>query len=208
MQTSKADPRYLNEPITAQKLDAYLIEYSEKLIQALRTVTQEMLEPILDVLQTAIEKNFKIYVAGNGGSAAIADHLTCDWTKGTHVQDKPALKVFSLASNSALLTAAANDFGYDFSFSKQIEMYGQKGDVLVLISSSGNSPNILEAAKMAIQKEMTILGFSGFSGGKLKEFAHYNLHIPIKNYGIVEDAHQMLMHVLAQFLAKKRDSHT
>src|SRR5205807_2169508 len=92
----------------------------------------------------------RIFVAGNGGSAAISDHLCCDWQKGVHVADHAGLHVHSLVSSTGLLTAIANDFGYDKSFSFQLELAGLKPeDIVVLISSSGNSPNIVAAAELA-----------------------------------------------------------
>jgi phosphoheptose isomerase len=146
----------------------------------------------------------RVYVAGNGGSASIANHLTCDWMKGTHVTGKPALKVHSLGSNGTLLTAIANDFGFEESFAHQVELLGEAGDLLVLISSSGNSANIVRALEVARLKRMKIIGLTGFTGGKLKELCDVSLHVPVHNYGIVEDTHQSLMHCLAQFLEKSR----
>ena len=105
----------------------------------------------------------------------------------------------SLVSNVSVLTAIANDMGYEQTFRFQLEMgLASKDDVLILISSSGNSPNIIEAAKYAIEHEMILIGMSGFDGGRLKEMATISLHVPVSNYGVVEDCHQALMHCLAQ----------
>ena len=142
----------------------------------------------------------RIYVAGNGGSAAIADHLCCDFTKGTHKEDSPPIKTFSLMSNVAMLTAISNDFDYAQSISKQIEYYCTPTDLLILISSSGNSPNVVQACQAAQAKWMKVIGLTGFHGGKLKEMADVSIHVPSSNYGIVEDTHQSIMHILAQIL--------
>ena len=155
-------------------------------------------------MQEATALGKQIYVCGNGGSAAIADHLCCDWSKGTHFSELPALKTQSLSANTALFTACANDFGYEKSFSTQIEIFGGPGDILLAISSSGNSPNILAAVGAAREKQMTSIGMCGFSGGKLKSIADLCLHVAFDNYGLVEDAHQILMHVLAQYFTLKR----
>ena len=107
----------------------------------------------------------RLWVAGNGGSAAIADHLLCDWVKGTFTPFEMPIHVHSLVSDTALLTACANDFGYDASFSRQIEMQAQPGDVLICISASGNSANILAALRMASSVVLKTFDLTGFEGG-------------------------------------------
>lgn len=199
------DPRFKNELPEADTLGVYLLNYSKSLHDAVSKVSEDKLQAAFDLLTRTLEKGKRIYVAGNGGSSAIADHLCCDWMKGTAVAGVPSLKVHSLTSNSALFTALANDFGYENSLAQQIEYLGETDDVVVLISSSGNSINIVKAAEVARAKKMSVIGLSGFSGGALAKLSDVNLHVPANNYGIAEDAHQMLMHVLGQFLAKKRD---
>ena len=198
------DPRNLNKTFSAENLQSYLKDYVSNLQQVLTKIDTQQFEKILAKLGEVAASSKKIYVCGNGGSAAIADHLCCDWSKGTHFTEHPAIKTHSLASNTALFTACANDFGYEKSFSAQIEMFGAPGEVLLAISSSGNSPNILHAVSAAREKGMTSIGFCGFSGGKLKSAADLCLHVPFDNYGLVEDAHQILMHVLAQFFTLGR----
>ena len=203
---STHDPRTGNDLPVADNLGDYLSAYSQTVHQALGALPRAPFQAALQLLEKTLQKKGRIFVGGNGGSSAIADHLCCDWMKGIHSPGKPTLKVQSLTANSALFTALANDFGYEKTLSTQIEMLGEEGDVAVLISSSGNSPNIIAAAHAARTKKMPILGFTGFSGGKLKELSDISLHIAINNYGMVEDAHQTLMHVLSQYLGKVRDS--
>jgi phosphoheptose isomerase len=193
-----------NETFSAQSIQAYLNDYAVNLQRAVTSVDPQQLNGVLDLFTKVLAEGNKIYVCGNGGSAAIADHLCCDWSKGTHFKNVPSLKTQSLTSNSALLTAVANDFGFEKAFSQQLEMFGEPGDVLIAISSSGNSENILQAVEKAKLKSMTVVGLSGFAGGRLKEACHLSLFVPFKNYGLVEDAHQILMHVLAQFFTLKR----
>jgi phosphoheptose isomerase len=199
------DPRFRNESSTAQTVSGYLRDYAATLRAALEQLPDERVEAAFELLRAAAERGARVFVAGNGGSAAIADHLCCDWMKGTQVPHRPALQVVSFTSNTSLLTALANDFGYDESFARQVEMQGARGDVLVLISSSGNSPNVVQAAEAARRAGMSVIGMSGFGGGKLADLADVSLHVPVNNYGIAEDSHQMLMHVFAQFLARLRD---
>jgi phosphoheptose isomerase len=197
------DHRFQNETPEAASIVEYLGAYVETLHDAIAQVSANELAKAFALLTNTIKSKSRIFVGGNGGSAALADHLGCDWVK--YDAGTPPLRVHSLVASTAVLTALANDFSYEDSLAKQIEMLGEADDVAVLISASGNSPNIVAAATMASKKQMTVLGLCGFGGGKLKERADICLHVPCNNYGIVEDAHQMLMHVLAQFLAKVRD---
>lgn len=200
------DPRFKNDLPEAGNVAEYLAAYAEQLRDGLKSVPAQALEDAFGLLQDVLANNRRVYVAGNGGSAAIADHLCCDFSKGTYIHNKPALRVQSFVASNALLTALGNDYGYEKTLDTQVEMFGEKNDVMILISSSGNSPNIVRAAEAARAKGMKVIGLSGFSGGKLRELSHVSLYVPVNNYGIVEDAHQCLMHVLAQYLAKARDS--
>ena len=193
-----------NQTFSSLNIKSYLNDYVTNLQQVLAQVDTNQFEKVLKTLAEVTASAKKIYVCGNGGSAAIADHLCCDWSKGTHFKNLPSLKTQSLTANTALLTACANDFGFDKSFSQQLELFAEKGDVLVAISSSGNSENILQAVYKAKEKSMTCIGLTGFSGGQLKSACDLSLHIPFANYGLVEDAHQILMHVLAQFFTLQR----
>ena len=182
----------------------YLQQYAECLAKTAAAFPGEELKKTLEILTDTSRHGKAVYVAGNGGSFAIAQHLCCDWMKGTFVGHLAPLRVFTLGANQSLLTAVANDFGYEYSFSAQLDMVGQEGDVGVFVSSSGNSPNILRAVEVAKQKKMRTIGLTGFEGGKLREMADVKLHVAVKNYGVVEDFHQMLMHVLAQFFYLSR----
>lgn len=191
---------------SADTWKGYVRQYAEQVQDALEQVPESALDEAFRIISTAVRENRRVFVAGNGGSAAIADHLCCDWTKGTHTTGLPPLRTQSLASNVALLTAIANDFGYDVAFSRQLEMLGSAGDVLMLISSSGNSPNILAAVDAAKTLGITTIGLTGFSGGELAVRADVSLYIPYSNYGVVEDCHQILMHTFAQLFVNQRES--
>jgi D-sedoheptulose 7-phosphate isomerase len=201
----KVDPRHRNEIFDLTSVGAYLQSYSAALARSLDTVDRVALDQARHVVESTASNGKRIYAIGNGGSAAIADHLCCDWTKGTHVHGNDSLKAQSLSANVALYSAIANDYGFERVFSTQLEFLGQEGDLLVAISSSGNSANIAAAVEMAHGIGMSSIGLSGFEGGRLKEIAQVKLHVAACNYGIVEDAHQVLMHVLAQYIACHRD---
>jgi phosphoheptose isomerase len=199
------DPRHRNERCDSTSVATYLADYADRLRDALLTVDTDALERARVLVDAAAAGGRRVYSIGNGGSAAIADHLCCDWTKGTHSHGHPTIDTMSMTANVALYSAIANDFGFEQVFSTQIEMLGKAGDVLVAISSSGNSPNIVAAIEAAHAIGMHTIGLSGFAGGKLKDVAHVALYVDTNNYGIVEDAHQALMHILAQYIAAHRD---
>jgi D-sedoheptulose 7-phosphate isomerase len=190
----------------ADSWKGYLRQYAQQVQEALEQVPASSLDEAYRVITSAVNENRRVFVAGNGGSAAIADHLCCDWTKGTHSPGLSPLRTHSLASNVPVLTAIANDFGYDTVFSRQLELLANAGDVLLLISSSGNSPNIVSAMDAAKTMGITSVGLTGFSGGALAQRADVSLHIPYANYGLVEDCHQILMHTFAQLFVRRRES--
>lgn len=202
----QADPRSKNKTFTLESPSAYLNEYAATLQKTLSSLPAGQMDAALSLLESALGSRRRIYVCGNGGSAAIADHLCCDWTKGSRVPGFEVLRTHSLVANNALLTALSNDYGYEQSFSTQVDYFGEAGDVLVAISSSGNSPNIVKAVEAAQARGMKVLGLSGFSGGKLAALADVSLHVSYDNYGLVEDCHQVLMHVLSQYLVKKLEA--
>lgn len=201
--TTNADPRVNNVWFNANSMETYFSDYKKNLNQALATVTTTELDKAYQVMKKVTEANGTFFIAGNGGSNAIADHLSCDWTKGTYVPGKNPLRTLSLLANGPLLTAAANDFGYDRAMAYLLEIQARPTDALLVISSSGNSPNIIEAMKMAKQKGLPTIALTGFKGGKAKEIADVSLHVEFSNYAIVEDCHQAIMQCLAQYFYVK-----
>ena len=199
------DPRSRNLLCDRSSIGAYLQDYGRRIAGALAGVNADALERACALIETTAANGNHILSIGNGGSAAIADHLCCDLGKGTHHHNHPAINAQSLVANMPMYSAIANDFGFERVFEAQIDMIGRSGDVLIAISSSGNSPNILNAVEAARARGMTTIGLSGFDGGRLRESAEVSLHVDDHNYGIVEDAHQAIMHVLAQYIACKRD---
>lgn len=163
-------------------------DYFKRLGLASRLIDLKDLDQVVSKLGYAR----KIFVAGNGGSAAISNHLCCDFVK------QRDLAVESLAANQSMLTMIGNDFGFDQIFSYQVEKFCTNADVLFLISSSGNSQNIIRACAMAQVKQTFVVGMTGFDGGKLKQMAGASFHVPSDNYGIIEDCHQSLMHIISQ----------
>lgn len=181
-------------------INNFKFSYIEQINDGIKNISDANLELASIAIETAMKNRRNIFVCGNGGSAAIAEHLSCDHSKGVATNTSLLPKVFSLASNMSLMTALANDLGYEEVFSKQLELQATKDDLLIVISSSGNSPNIIKALELAITLQMNTISLTGFTGGKASKLARINLHVPINNYGIVEDCHQILMHILAQYI--------
>jgi D-sedoheptulose 7-phosphate isomerase len=180
-------------------------QFSRKYLNYLSTILEEIDEKavgeFIELILTTRNIGKSIFVIGNGGNAATATHFASDIQIGTRTSGKP-FKVQSLTDNLAILTAIGNDYGYDFIFVKQLEALLSDGDVVIAISASGNSQNIINAINYANQKNCTTVGLSGFDGGKLKEIVHHNLHVPsvIGEYGPVEDIHMIFSHIVGNYL--------
>lgn len=143
----------------------------------------------------------KLYLMGNGGSAAIADHWVCDYMKGINddTGTLPTVKAISLASNGPLVTALANDLGYEMVFTAQLEYYRcEENDVVIAVSSSGNSKNIINGLRRAKALGATTIALTGFTGGEAAKMADISVHVPSNNYGVVEDCHMMILHAISQ----------
>ena len=185
----------------------FVEDYYQQYIRVLNSFDKRSLEPVLDVFLNVRDNNGILWVAGNGGSAAIGDHTVCDVTKGTHRENQPTIKSVSLTANSAMLTALGNDISYEDVFSQQLKYYLGKNDALLVVSSSGNSPNVVKACEYANSRGIPTIAFVGFKGGVLRDIAKHCVWIPIENYGMAEDAHQSLMHVTTQYIMAHSHQH-
>lgn len=174
--------------------------YAELLAQALASVSRTDLESAQDLLAKAIRSGATVFSCGNGGSAAIANHLVCDHSKGISSGTGLRPRVFSLSATVEMLTAIANDISYDEVFAQQLALAARPGDVLITISSSGNSENVVRAVRWAQRNNVATIALTGFKGGRTAELADVKIHVDAENYGIVEDVHQSIMHALAQFI--------
>jgi phosphoheptose isomerase len=141
-----------------------------------------------------------VYSCGNGGSAAIANHLVCDHCKAVQSDTGLHPRIYSLSATIEIMTAISNDLSYDEVFVYQLRSLAKPGDALVAISSSGDSENIVRAVSWAKDNGIPVIAMTGFSGGRAAGLADVNLHVPDDNYGVVEDVHQSLMHILAQYI--------
>jgi phosphoheptose isomerase len=141
----------------------------------------------------------KLYIMGNGGSAANADHWVCDYMKGINEDVLTNVKAISLASNGPLVTALANDIGYEHIFAKQLQYYRcEPVDVVLAMSASGNSQNIINGITAANELGAITIALTGFTGGYASLMSQINVHVPSSNYGVVEDCHMMILHAISQ----------
>ena len=152
----------------------------------------------------AIKDGKTIYTAGNGASAAIAQHWACDYTKGcSNLETGFKPRVISLSANIPLMTAISNDISYDEVYAYQLERLADAGDIFISISSSGNSPSVVRACEVALEKSMDVIALTGFDGGRTRQLAHYPIHVDIHEYEATEDIHQAIMHMIAKYLRAK-----
>jgi len=182
-------------------------DYLSGLKDVLDRLPLKPIDEIIRVIERARDEGRQIFIIGNGGSAATASHMMNDLCKGTlgHKGDAPwpRLRVIALTDNVSLMTAWANDTDFKHVFSEPLKNLAQRGDVLVAISASGNSPNIIAAVEAAKQIGVTVLGLAGFTGGKLSQMADVSLVVPSDGYGPVEDVHMILDHIITGYLYEK-----
>jgi len=183
---------------------SYFDAYAEEMSRAAKTIEPEALNRAAAVLLEAYTLGTRMFSCGNGGSASIANHVQCDHVKGVRTATDLAPQVMSLSANVELLTAIANDIGYENVFVYQLQSQSGPGDVLMAVSSSGRSPNIVHALTWARDHGLRTIAVTGFDGGAARAVAEVSIHVDCTNYGIVEDLHQAIMHALAQYIRHSR----
>ena len=192
-------------PVTAyQGAGSYFDDYAWELGRAASTVERAALERAASTLLDAYTRGARVFSCGNGGSAAIANHMQCDQMKGLRTGTDLAPRFVSLSSNVEVLTAIANDLAYEDVFTYQLQSQSEPGDVLIAVSSSGRSPNIVRALTWARDNGLATIALTGFSGGGARTVADVAVHVESANYGIIEDLHQAITHALAQYLRQSR----
>ena len=159
-------------------------------------------EKVVDVIVTAFKNGKRVYFCGNGGSAADAQHLAAEFS-GRFYTDRKALPAEALHCNTSYLTAVANDYSFDVIYSRMIDGIGEAGDVLVGLSTSGNSKNILNAFKTARTKKITTIGFTGASGGKMKSLSDHLINVPSSDTPRIQESHIMIGHIICQLVEEK-----
>jgi D-sedoheptulose 7-phosphate isomerase len=178
----------------------FIENYKLELSRSILDLDNKKIQKITEIIRDTILKKKKIFTCGNGGSASISNHFLCDFNKGVkHFSKKKIIpKVISLSNSIENITAIANDENFDEIFKSQLENYLERGDLLIALSCSGNSKNILNALKFAKNKKCKTILITGFK--KKTKYSDIHLNVNVKNYGISEDIFQSIMHISSQFL--------
>ena len=177
-----------------------ITNYFSELEQMMQAISLSDLQAVLSILEEAYHNGHRIFVMGNGGSAATASHFALDLAKNTIMPGAPRLKAISLTDHVPLITAWSNDTHYEHIFAEQLANLIEPGDVVIGISASGNSPNVINAVKLARQSRAATIGLLGATGGKLKRIVDATVLAPGQNIEQEEDAHMILAHVITRHM--------
>ncbi|MBO0350648.1 SIS domain-containing protein [Phormidium pseudopriestleyi FRX01] len=184
-------------------MESHIRSYATKLQQALELDAMKLIEPLGLALLSAWKNKKNVYLCGNGGSAGNAVHLANDLIYGTGMKVGSGIRAEALSANPAVLTCLANDLGYDEIYAQQLKVKGNPGDILIALSGSGNSANIVKALDVANQMGMKTFAILGYSGGICKELAHVPLHFPVDDMQIAEDIQLIVGHICMQWLCEE-----
>ena len=180
----------------AELLAGQRLENHFKVVQDMKKIMPEVASAGLRV-RTALEKGRKILICGNGGSAADSQHMAAEFV-GRFVKERQSLPALALTVDTSLLTAVGNDYGFDYVFSRQVEGLGQEGDVLIAISTSGNSANVVKAVKTAKEKGLFVIGMTGENGGVLAKESDLCLAVPSQVTARIQEMHIMIIHMICE----------
>lgn len=177
--------------------------YATRVANGIALIEKFQFENLIREMTRISKTGGTVFVAGNGGSFATANHFVTDLSKKSH---SSRLKAFALGANQSLLTMIGNDLGFDKIFSEELTLHGSEGDLLVLLSASGNSENLLFAAERARKMSIKVIGITGFDGGELAQLADISIHIPsqIGEYALIEDTHSIVCHYIS-FALRNRE---
>lgn len=178
----------------------YIETYIDSLKKVIDALPRETIAKVYRKLDECQRSEKTLFVFGNGGSAATSSHMVCDMGKNTRGTEKPRLRVIGLSDNMSIFSAYANDEGYERVFAEQLISLGRAGDMALVISGSGNSPNVLAGVRAARELGIFTIGFTGYSGGKLKDLVDLALVVPVDDMEQIEDVHMILDHLITGLL--------
>lgn len=182
-------------------VDNYLTRLGEALVQ----LPREPVQKTIDILREARKNKKMIFLFGNGGSASNTSHIVNDLIKNCRMKSEPDFRILSLNENTATMTAYGNDYGYETVFEGQLRSYANPGDVVIAMSTSGNSPNVIKALEAAKEMGLTTIGFTGRMGGKMKDMVDVCVHAPSNWTGIIEDVAIILGHIFTVIFMEDND---
>ena len=186
--------------------DTFFSDYNQNLSNTVNSISNKKLNSFLVSIEKAIKSNSNIFICGNGGSSSVANHFLCDFQKGLLLDNKLKLRTQSLTSNTDLITAISNDISYDEIFRLQLKSHARRNDLLIMFSVSGNSKNIINAAKYAKLKKLKTISIVGFKNSKIKKMSNICIELDNYNFGVSEDIFQIIMHCISQFIRQKNFS--
>jgi D-sedoheptulose 7-phosphate isomerase len=178
-------------------------DYLKRLTTTLEGMPAESIERLSEMLYRAYTDGKQVFTVGNGGSASTASHMAADLAKNTIDPNMRRFRIMSLNDNIPMLTALSNDLGYENVFAEQLQNLIQPGDVLIVLSGSGNSPNVIKAMEYARSQSAEVAALLGFGGGRAAELADISILVDSSDYGVVEDAHLVLNHILVEYFRQR-----
>lgn len=178
---------------------SFSTDYRNQLIETLNGLDLTKVDQATEWLKEARDNQRHIFVCGNGGSASTASHFACDIVKGASYQRQSRFRIMALTDSLPTLTAYSNDVGYDCVFAEQLKNFAQPGDVVIAISGSGNSPNVLCAVEYAHKAGCKTIALTGRDGGKLGQMAQLNIQVAVPHMGRIEDAHLIVCHMMGYY---------
>ncbi len=184
-------------------IETHLREYLGRLISTLEGMPIDRVEELSEALYRAYKDGKQVFVLGNGGSASTASHMAADLGKNTIGPNMRRFRIISLNDNISLMTALSNDLGYENMFAEQLQNLIHPGDVLIVISGSGKSPNVLRAMEYARSQSAQVIALLGFDGGPAQELADLTVLVDSSDYGVVEDAHLIINHILVEYFRQR-----
>jgi len=186
--------------------DTYIVEnYLNRLTNTLKGLPREAVQKTIDILREARKNKKMIFLFGNGGSASNSSHIVNDLIKNTCMAEMPDFRILSLNENVATMTAYGNDYGYETIFAGQLRSYASPGDVVIAMSTSGNSPNVINALNAAKEMGLKTIGFTGEKGGEMKDIVDVCVHAPSNWCGIIEDVAMILGHIFTVIFSENND---
>ncbi|MCC6586949.1 MAG: SIS domain-containing protein [Bryobacterales bacterium] len=181
--------------------------YRNDLIDTLNKIDMDKVNQAIDWLRAARDEDRQIFVCGNGGSASSSSHFVCDMVKGASYKRDKRFRIMALTDNLPAITAYSNDVSYDCVFVEQLKNFARTGDVVMAISGSGNSPNVIKAIEYANSIGCKTIGMTGRDGGRLGPMSQLNIHIPVPHMGRIEDAHMMVCHMIGYYFMDSECRH-
>jgi D-sedoheptulose 7-phosphate isomerase len=179
----------------------YLAKYTSELTECIKGFDEGQFRKVIDILAEAYKNDRQVFIAGNGGSAGSANHFVCDFGKNAvdYTSGKRRFRIISLSDNIEKFSALANDLSFEETFSFQLGNLMNPDDVLIMVSASGNSPNVVKACEFAKTKKARIIALAGFKGGKLKDYADAAMIADLASYEQIEDAHLIVLHMIVYY---------